>query len=55
MKAFNPALCEERHDDIKKDRVEMFNRLKAIEGRWLVLMTALAANLVGVIAILITK
>lgn len=55
MESFNWRLCQERHEDIKKEEVEVSNRLKKVENRWLLLMAAHVATLGGIIAILITK
>lgn len=55
MESFNAELCTERHEEIKMFKHDVFKRIKAVENRWFLFMSALVANLIGVIAILITK
>ena len=52
---FDFIRCQERHKEIREDISEIFKRLKVAENRWLVLMTTMTFNLLGIIAILITK
>lgn len=54
-KEYNYALCEERHETIKTESTEMFDRLKKIENRFLVIVTLLIANLMGIIGMIAFK
>lgn len=51
-KQFNYDLCEERHGFIKGAFGDMNNRIKKVENRFLVIMTTLVINLLGVICTL---
>jgi len=62
-KHFNPELCQERHefitrkfddtdDKINKAEAKMDARIKKVENRFLIIMTILVSNLIGVICTL---
>ena len=51
-KEFNHALCEERHEFLAEWAKEIENRMKSLNNRFLVIMTTLSLNLIGVIIIL---
>ena len=49
---FNYKLCEERHEFLNKWAEEIESRMKSLNNRFLVIMTTLSLNLIGVIIIL---
>ena len=53
IEEYNWALCEERHEYIAKWSEEIKKRMKAVENRFVVILTVLSLNLIGVIGILI--
>jgi len=58
MQEFNFELCQERHENIDEDIKEMKLGLKSVNNRFLIFMTGLALNLLGVaatLAVLLTK
>ncbi len=55
MEGFNWELCQDRHRKIEKVEVEVFKRIKSLENGRIFVMGILVMNLLGVVAILITK
>jgi hypothetical protein len=53
MDEFNLDLCTERHGNIKIEFNRTDTRLKKVENRFLMIITALALNLLGVVATLL--
>ena len=53
MSDFNHDLCEERHRKIDKGFGDMDNRVGKVENRFIAIITTLALNLIGVIALLV--
>ena len=49
---YNYQLCEERHEYLAQWSEEIKNRMGKIENRFLMIMTTLSLNLIGVIIIL---
>ncbi len=52
---YNHDLCEERHEFIPKEFEKVWIKIKQLENRFLVILTLLIANLLGVVAVLIGK
>ena len=50
---FNFKLCQERHDKLDKWCADMEQRMRTVSNRFIILLTGICLNLVGVIAILI--
>ncbi len=49
---YNHDLCEERHEYLSKWVKEIKDRMGKLENRFLMIMTTLSLNLVGVIIII---
>lgn len=52
---YNYKLCEDRHKRIPKEFEKVWIKIKQLENRFLVILTLLIANLLGVVAVLIGK
>lgn len=52
---FNYDLCEERHERIEKDMADRNRRLEKVENRFIVLLTLLVFNLLGVLGTLFVQ
>jgi len=50
---YNFKLCEERHEDIKEAFKKMDSRMHKVENRFLIILTALIVNLLGVVSSLV--
>jgi len=53
MNVFNQALCEERHKNIEVDMNDLKMGLQKVSNRFIVFLTLLSLNLLGVIGILV--
>lgn len=47
---YNWELCQQRHRDIEDDMKEVKDGLSKVSNRFIILLTLLAANLIGVAA-----
>ncbi len=54
-KQYNHELCQERHELIPKELEKVWLKIKQLENRFLIIVTMLVANLVGVLGVLLIK
>ena len=52
---FNKELWEERHETNESEHSTLFDRLRSVETRFLVIMTSLVLTLIGVVANLVLQ
>ncbi len=55
MIEYNHELCQDRHSRIPKEFEKVGNKIKGIENRFLITITLLLANLLGIIGVLLVK
>ena len=55
MTEYDHELCQDRHKRIPEEFKRMWDKIKQIENRFLITITLLLANLLGVIGILLVQ